>query len=530
MGAEGGGRSGARSVETELKLGGDAAALDRGWRAAVPEGGAERTERLRSTYFDTGDFRLRRRGFTLRIRAEGERLIQTLKAEAAPGSGAALRRREWSQPVESFTPRLPAATDPAVRAAMRMIRPAELAPAFSADVLRRTATIRVDAPGRAGAVVEVARDSGEIAAGGKRTPVSELELELREGPPSALYDLAMAVQSRAPLRIQTASKAKRGYVLAAGEGYAGHKARAPALEPGISVDRALDGIFRACLDHCVANQDAVLAGTDPEGVHQFRVALRRLRSAFAVFAAVLPSAEVARLDREAKGFLDALGPARDWDVFVAETLASVRAARPRDSSLEALAAAAEAARRRAYERAEALHAPGYTTFLLALGRWIETAGWRDGAGGAALDRPLARLAGALLDERHGRVLKRGRGLQRQSDERRHRLRIALKKLRYASDFFATQFPGATTRRHVKAARRLQDDFGRLNDAAVAERLLEGLLRSRAGGAGDAALALGAGQVVGWNAVARSGSLAAIAGKWRRFTKLPPYWRGGACGG
>lgn len=109
-----------------------------------------------------------------------------MKAEPAPGSGAALRRCEWSQPVESFAPRLPAAADPAVRAAMRMIRPAELAPAFSADVLRRTVTIRVAAPGRAGAVVEVARDSGEITAGGKRAPVSELELELREGPPSAL--------------------------------------------------------------------------------------------------------------------------------------------------------------------------------------------------------------------------------------------------------------------------------------------------------------------------------------------------------
>ena len=265
---------------------------------------------------------------------------------------------------------------------MRMIRPAERAPAFSADVRRRTVTIRVAAPGRAGAVVEVARDSGEITAGGKRAPVSELELELREGPPSALHDLAMAVQSRAPLRLQTASKARRGYVLAAGEGHAGQKVRAHALKPGIAADGALDGIFRACLDHCVANQDAVLAGTDPEGVHQFRVALRRLRSAFTVFGAVLPPGDTAPLDREAERFLGALGPARDWDVFIAETLAPLRAARPRDSSLEALAEAAWAARRRACGRTETLRAPGYTAFLLALGRWIETAGWRGGASGA----------------------------------------------------------------------------------------------------------------------------------------------------
>ena len=114
-------------------------------------------------------------------------------------------------------------------------------------------------------------------------------------------------------------------------------------------------------------------------------------------------------------------------------------------------------------------------------------------------------------------------MEKQSDARRHRLRIALKTLRYASEFFATQFPGAATRRHVKAARRLQNDFGRLNDAAVAERLLEDL--PRAGGAGAVSLALGAGQVIGWNACARAESLAAIAGTWRRFVKLPPYWRG-----
>ena len=57
---------------------------------------------------------------------------------------------------------------------------------------------------------------------------------------------------------------------------------------------------------------------------------------------------------------------------------------------------------------------------------------------------------------------------------------------------------------------------------MAERLLEGLVASHAGGA---ALAPGAGQAVGWNARARSERLAAIAGRWRRFAALPPYWRG-----
>ena len=206
---------GENALEVELTLGGDLAALDRGWRAAV-QGGGERAQRLRSTYFDTGDFRLRRRGFTLRIREDGERLVQTLKSERPSEAGAVLRRNEWSRPVEAPVPSLPVASDPAVRDAVGPLRSAELAPAFSTDVMRRTATVEVDAADHGKALVELALDSGEITAHGRCDRVAELELELIEGPASALYELAMTLHASAPLRIQTASKAKRGYVLAGG--------------------------------------------------------------------------------------------------------------------------------------------------------------------------------------------------------------------------------------------------------------------------------------------------------------------------
>ena len=154
---------------------------------------------------------------------------------------------------------------------------------------------------------------------------------------------------------------------------------------------------------------------------------------------------------------------------------------------------------------EALRAPAYTAFLLRFGRWIETAGWRDEADRAVLDRPLARLAGRLLDKRHARVLKHGRDFERLSDDRLHRLRIALKKLRYAGEFFAAQFPDGRPRPYIKAVRRLQDDLGRLNDAAVAERRLSELLRAQPESAALVALGVGAGQVIGWHARARGGS-------------------------
>ncbi|MDD9990888.1 MAG: CHAD domain-containing protein [Rhodospirillales bacterium] len=520
---------GSSALEVELTLGGDRAALDRGWRTAVPAGGEEPVQRLRSTYYDTGDFRLRRCGFTLRIREDGERLVQTLKSDGPSSAAAVLKRNEWTRTVKKPVPSLPVAPDPAVRDAVGPLESAELAPAFSTDVMRRTAMVEVAAPNHGTALVELALDSGEIKANERRDTVSELELELVEGPASALYELAMTLQASAPLRIQTASKAKRGYVLAGGEGYAGYKAPALAFAQGISVDKALGKIFRACADQCSANHDAVLDRSDPEGVHQFRVALRRMRSALVVFKTVLPREDAAWLEQEASRLIDLLGPARDWDVFITETLATVRAARPDDETLGRLAEAAEVERARAYEQAEALRAPAYTEFLLRFGRWIETAGWRDEANRPVLDQSLASLGGRLLNKRHTRVLKRGRDFEQLSDADLHRLRISLKKLRYAGEFFAAQFPDGKPRTYIRALRRLQDELGWLNDAAVAERCLKELLDTQRESNYLAALGVGAGQVIGWNARAREETRTRIVEDWRAFAATDPYWRAGAAG-
>ena len=516
-------------LEVELTLGGEPAALDRGWRAAVPAGGGGPTQRLRSTYYDTGDFRLRRRGFTLRIREDGEQLVQTLKSDGPSAASAVLRRNEWSQPLEFPVPSLPVAPDPEVCNTVGPLESAELAPAFSTDVMRRTAMVEVAAPDNGTALIELALDSGEIRARNRRDTVSELELELVRGPASALYELAKTLQASAPLRIQTASKAKRGYVLAGGEGYAGRKAPALALVQCISVDKALGLIFRACADQCAANQDAVLDRGDPEGVHQFRVALRRMRSALVVFKSVLPREDAAWLKREARRLIDLLGPARDWDVFITETLAAVRAARPEDETLGQLAEAAEAERARAYEQAEALRAPEYTEFMLRFGGWIETAGWRGEANPAVLDRPLASLGGRLLDKRHKRVLKHGRGFEQLSDADLHRLRISLKKLRYAGEFFAAQFPDGEPRPYIRTLRRLQDEFGWLNDAAVAEHCLKELLDANRQSKNFTALGVGAGQVIGWNARTWADARARIAEDWHAFAATEPYWRAAAAG-
>jgi triphosphatase len=256
-----------------------------------------------------------------------------------------------------------------------------------------------------------------------------------------------------------------------------------------------------------------------------RVALRRLRSALSSFRHLIIAERRAWLSDGAKRILGGLGPARDWDVFLTESLAPALAARPDDSSLATLRAAAGAAQVDAYAAVRAAIADAsYTRFLLQLGRWIEAGGWREDAtrkGAAWLDRPIEAFADRLLARRHRKVLKRGRDFAGLTPAERHRLRIALKKLRYATEFFQTLYPGKRTHSYIAALKHLQDTLGHLNDGAVAERLVSGL--SERGGERRGALALGSGLVLGWLARGGADAEPGVRQAWQAFTAREPFW-------
>ena len=92
------------------------------------------------------------------------------------------------------------------------------------------------------------------------------------------------------------------------------------LDASMTVSSAFAAIVRDALQHLQANEDGFLTRDDPEYLHQVRVALRRTRSAFSAFSAVLPAKASASIKAHFEWLAKALGPARDWDVFVTETL------------------------------------------------------------------------------------------------------------------------------------------------------------------------------------------------------------------
>ncbi|WP_207480081.1 CYTH and CHAD domain-containing protein [Arenibaculum pallidiluteum] len=489
---------------------------------ALAAGQPERApKRLESVYFDTEDRRLRRGGLSLRVRTQDGTHVQTLKA-ADGSTGPLFDRAEWEVPVPERRPDLVALDGEVRRARLAGVEPSELKPAFSVEV--RRAVRLLDLPGGS---VEVAIDEGEIrTADGRCEPVAELELELKVGRPEALYDLALGIAEAIPVRIETRAKSDRGYDLISPGVPPVVKAGNLDLPPEATTEEAVERIIRHCLAHMMANERAVVEAGLPEGIHQMRVALRRLRSAVSLFRRMLPRDQAEWLSAETRWIAAELGTVRDWDVFGEELLGPVAAALPGDQRLGLVAEAASAAREAACASLRAsLGSQRYTALVLRLGRWLEARSWRHqdlSEDAARLFTPVRAHADVLLDRRHRQARKRGAGFADMDTEGRHRLRIALKKLRYISEFFRSLYEGRAYDRYLKQLSALQQTLGHLNDVATARRLVETLAQDVPDGQA-AELWVGGGLVQGWHAHGLIDLEPELVADWEHFSKAKPFW-------
>ena len=250
-----------KPAEVELKLAGQADALEALWRTAIAPQATASDRRLISTYFDTSDLRLRRRGFSLRIRQDGTDFVQTVKS-AAKESQSVMRRSEWSAPADGPLPDLRKLEDPQALDKIGLVLAGELKSIFTTDVTRKTKRYRVNGTAGEGALIEAALDTGEIRCDGKQEAICELELELLEGSAVALQQEASRFLRETPLQFQPLSKAERGFALALGERPKGCKAGLPRLTPEASVEEGLEGVLVHCVNHWLANHAAVLDGGD----------------------------------------------------------------------------------------------------------------------------------------------------------------------------------------------------------------------------------------------------------------------------
>lgn len=315
------------------------------------------------------------------------------------------------------------------------------------------------------------------------------------------------------------------------------KAGRCVLPQGATAEEAFRATLLHCLRHVRANIPAIVESREPEGVHQMRVGMRRLRAALAAWGPELRTPGMEDLRARAKRLADALAPARDLDVFAGELLAPAVAENGGVPGVLFLQEEAEAARRMAWQQAvAAIEAPAFAAFLCDLAAAAETRIWRRGRDGhepdparlAALRAPASQAAAATLCRRLRKAKKLGRRIAGLDAAERHRLRIALKKLRYAAEFAAPLYPKRKVTKFLKSLSGLQDIFGVLNDVAVARTTLE-RLSARAGetdGARAREIGFAAGLVYGWH-LERADRLWSKAQKrWKSFARTSPFWASG----
>lgn len=448
-------------LEVELKLEVAPEDIDRILAAIRPSGAADQPENLDSVYFDTAEHDLDEAGFSLRIRHIGSRKIQTIKANAGGGAGL-LVRPEWEHPVDSDRPTydLPGCPLPdAVPAATADA----IAPVFHSIVSRRTFQVS-----EGESLIELAVDTGEIIAGGTGWPVSELELELAKGAPRDLFALARRLDAIAPVRLGVLTKPERGYRMAGRRGGRAAKATDLELDPHMSAARAFQAIADTCIRQFRLNEALLMVEDRAGAVHQARVALRRLRSAFTLFRPMLRDNRYQRLRDELRWLAASLGNARDLDVLI-----------PRIAD-KALAARLEKARARAYREArEALASTRARGLMLDLVEWLTLGDWHLNPASPALpEEPVIERAVAILDRQFRRIRRDGANLASLDDEARHEVRIDAKKLRYAGEFFAPLFREERSVRRaaafLDALKDLQKHLGDLNDMATAPATLAAL--------------------------------------------------------
>lgn len=419
---------------------------------------AKHNATLINIYYDTPDLALQKHGIALRLRRQGRRWLQTVKC-AGTSAGGLTARPEWETPYGGQFDFSPVDND-AVRARLekRSIR-ARLMPVFETS-FRRT-TWRFDG-------LLLMLDRGLITAGEHDEAISELELELAGGEVQQLFALAGRLAEHLPLTPALLSKAERGFRLRQGTLATPYKAREIPLDPNLAPLAAFRVIALSCLAHMQHNRAGVIAADDPEYIHQMRVATRRLRACVRLFSSLLPAGFAEELLPPLRTMMGLLGKARDLDVLLAEIAAPVTGALPDEPRLAALATVIGDRRQAArLDATRYLESREFGQAMLGIAALLHRPALADPAGSEPVDEFAANQLRRLR-----RTVRRLVEQARPADPTTlHVLRIGIKRLRYALEFFAPLARCRTRRRLADRLADVQGTLGQLNDLASAGRLL-----------------------------------------------------------
>ncbi len=430
-------------------------------------------QKLYTIYYDTPDLALKRQNCALRLRQMGKNWVQTIKTEGSVASGLH-ERNEWEVSVPRNQLDFAQLGDP------RMIKllsdsglRKQLQQIFITKFTRHTHILQMDE----GSQIELCLDHGKISIDHTKESFTEIELELKSGKPVQLFRLAlMLVQILPfPLRLKNISKAERGYMLYTGHQNPPIKALPVELKADMDLTTAFTLIVQNCLDQLTRNEYGTLTSSDIEYLHQMRIALRRLRTAFDVFVTVIPNE--GSLIQDLKWLTRHLNPARDWDVFVTEQLPKIQNNFVEHTGIAALIKTCEILRKKHNKAARnSIKSKRYTELILQLNLCLEEAfkypGQSQTLKKAATKMALIDFTKSLLTNRHQQIIDTVKEVEEFDATSLHSLRISIKKQRYTVEFFQALFTPVEIRKYIHSLSGLQDTLGAINDSINTEKLLK----------------------------------------------------------
>jgi triphosphatase len=477
--------------------------------------GRPETHTLRSIYFDTPDHQLRAHGISLRLRSSDEdRWVQTVKLGDGEINGVS-HRKQLETPMAIPEPDLEAITDRKVRRKIEhAVRTAPLEPLFETVVKRTTRKLHSDKGD-----LELALDEGVVRAGKEEAKLCEAELELKSGSPVSLLEMASTLFASAPFRLAHTTKADRGYNLILGrqdESVVPRRAVQPTLRADEACSEALSLFVESASNQIIANRRVVLESDDPEGAHQLRIGLRRLRSALRAFRPLDDTPALRELEEHAQDLARSVGRLRDADVLLADIFAQVASQMKGEAGFAELRQGLVAHRFKVRDEVrQALSGTQWSKLQLYLVLWPRTIGEN-----VSLQIPVRDFATPVLRKTWKKVAKLGAAIDGLSFEERHEMRIALKTFRYMVEFFGSLYAKGKIKRFVKDLQELQEMFGYINDVLRAKEL-NAIAHEYC--ASDQAAQRAAGYVLGWHDAEATHRWAAAPKEWRRLKERSRFW-------
>lgn len=468
-------------------------------------------QRLYSIYYDTPDLLLRSQRCSLRIRRIGKQWIQTIKSGGNITAGLHQHNEfevtlNKAQPDFSHLQHTGVISLAQQRAVIKSLKPI-----FITQFTRDTHTLQTED----GSIIEFCLDCGKITADHLRDSINEIELELKSGNPTQLFQFALEIAQLTdfPIRLENVNKAERGYKLSTGTRTPPTKATPIEITTKTSFVDTFDRILSGCLSQLTKNENGVLFSEDPEYLHQMRVAIRRLRSAFIIFKPQLSEQHqsITFFEHELKWLMHLLNPARNWYVFVNEVLPTIASNCPDAKSIVTIQKLGQKQLSKYIQHVQMhLQSKRYLEFILKLNLWVYNL-----RHDIKLESNLSigSFSRSYLLDQHSVIIKNKESLEKLKPAALHALRIQIKKQRYVAEFFYSLYAKQECfKRYVQLLALLQNALGSINDNYMIDEQLESILSSQK----QKKLAQTIGIIQGWKAHATMQMKTDLKNNWKEF--------------